>query len=274
MHDEALEAELTVPRFLKDRRFLLAIFALGVIIAIHASGLPGTLTLETLRANRQDIVGFVSENYVLSALGYIAIYVLVVALSLPSAVLLTLSGGFLFGAVAGTTFTLIGATVGATLLFIFARIMIGENAMSHFGKTGTKLACAIKANAWSYLLVLRLLPLFPFFLVNVIPALAGVRLSTFVITTFFGIIPATIIFSLSGAGLGDVLDQGSSITIELDPHAGNHGRARRARSSGARSNSFETEVSKRHSWRGAVGGIHRESGLTQAKRCHNLAPVG
>jgi len=111
---------------------LLAIFALGVIIAIHASGLPGTLTLETLRANRQDIVGFVSENYVLSALGYIAIYVLVVALSLPSAVLLSLSGGFLFGAVAGTIFTLIGATVGATLLFIFARTMMGENAMSHF----------------------------------------------------------------------------------------------------------------------------------------------
>ena len=214
MHDEALEAELTVPRFLKDRRFWLAVLALGVIVAIHASGLPGSLTLETLRANRQDIVGFVSENYVLSALGYIAIYVLVVALSLPSAVLLTLSGGFLFGAVTGTMFTLIGATIGATLLFIFARTLMGDNAMSHFGTTGAKLACAIKANAWSYLLVLRLLPLFPFFLVNVIPALAGVRLSTFVITTFFGIIPATIIFSLSGAGLGGVLDQGSSITID------------------------------------------------------------
>jgi len=214
MHDEALEAELTVPHLLKDRRFWLAVFALGVIFAIHASGLPGSLTLETLRTHRQEIVNFVSENYVLSALGFIAVYVLVVALSLPSAVLLTLSGGFLFGATAGTIFTLIGATVGATLLFVFARTMMGDNPMSHFGTTGTKLACAIKANAWSYLLVLRLLPLFPFFLVNVIPAFAGVRISTFVITTFFGIIPATIIFSLSGAGLGNVLDQGSSVTID------------------------------------------------------------
>jgi uncharacterized membrane protein YdjX (TVP38/TMEM64 family) len=214
MRNEALEVELTVPRLLKDRRFWLAALALGVIFAIHASGLPGSLTLETLRTNRQEIVSFVSENYVLSALGYVALYVLVVTLSLPSAVLLTLSGGFLFGSVAGTVFTLIGATVGATLLFVFARTMMGDDAMSRFGKTGAKLGCAIKANAWCYLFALRLLPLFPFFLVNVIPAFAGVRLSTFVITTFFGIIPATVIFSLSGAGLGNVLDQGSSITID------------------------------------------------------------
>lgn len=211
--DEAFDAELMVPRLLKDGRFWLAIFALGVIFTIHASGLPGSLSLEMLRENRQDIVTFVSENYALSALGYISVYVLVVALSLPSAVLLTLSGGFLFGAAAGATFTVIGATIGATLLFLFARTLMGDNAMSHFGKTGAKLASAIKANAWSYLLVLRLLPLFPFFLVNVIPAFAGVRLRTFVITTFFGIIPATIVFSLSGAGLGDVLDQGSNITV-------------------------------------------------------------
>ncbi len=211
--NETLEAELTAPRFLKDRRFWLAALAIGVIVAIHASGLPGSLSFETLRANRQDIVSFVSENYALSAVGFIAAYVLVVALSLPSAALLTLTGGFLFGAAAGTVFTVIGATFGATLLFIFARTMMGENAMAHFGKTGVRLACAIKANAWSYLLVLRLLPLFPFFLVNVIPAFAGVRLSTFAITTFFGIIPATIVFSLSGAGLGDMLDQGSCITL-------------------------------------------------------------
>ncbi len=214
MHDEVLEAELTVPGLLKSRRFWLTIFALGVILAIHASGLPGSLTLDTLRANRQDIVTFVSDNYAVSALAYIGVYVLVVALSLPSALLLTLSGGFLFGAAAGTAFTLVGATVGATLLFVFARTMMGDNAMAHFGKSGAKLACAIRANAWSYLLVLRLLPLFPFFLVNVIPAFAGVRLGTFVITTFLGIIPATIVFSLSGAGLGDVLAQGNSITID------------------------------------------------------------
>lgn len=214
MHDEALEAELTVPHFLKNRRFWLTAFAIGVIFAIHASGLPRELTFETLKAHRQEIAAFVAAHYVLSVLGFIGVYILVVALSLPSAALLTLTGGFLFGAAAGAFFTVIGATLGATLLFMFARTLTGGNAMAHFGNTGAKLACAIRANAWTYLLALRLLPLFPFFLVNVIPAFAGVRLSTFVITTFLGIIPATIVFSLSGAGLGDVLDQGSSLTID------------------------------------------------------------
>ncbi len=202
-----------MPRLLRDRRFWLTILALGVIVIIHASGLPASLTLGALRANRQDLVNFVADNYALSAVGYVALYVVVVALSLPSALLLTLTGGFLFGAAAGTVLTLIGATVGATLLFVFARTMMGNNAMEHFGPRGAKLAWAIKANAWSYLLVLRLLPLFPFFLVNVIPAFAGVKLSTFVLTTFLGIIPATIVFSLSGAGLGEVLDQGGPISI-------------------------------------------------------------
>ncbi len=202
-----------MPRLLKRRRFWLTMLALGVIVAIHASGLPASLSLDMLRKNRQAIVDFVGENYALAAVGYVSLYVIVVALSLPSALLLTLSGGFLFGAAAGTVFTVIGATVGATLVFVFARSMTGENAMAHFGAAGARLACAIKANAWSYLLVLRLMPLFPFFLVNVIPAFAGVRLSTFVLTTFFGIIPATIVFSLSGAGLGDVLDKGRIISI-------------------------------------------------------------
>lgn len=214
MHDEALPADLPMPRLLKNRRVWIALLAVGVIFATHASGLPGSLSLETLREHRQEIVNFVSENYAVSAITYIAVYAIAVALSLPSALLLTLTGGFLFGAAAGTVFTVIGATIGATLLFIFARTMMGDNAMAHFGKTGARLARAIKANAWSYLLVLRLLPLFPFFLVNVIPAFAGVRLSTFVITTFIGIIPATIVFSLSGAGLGEVLDQGDGISIQ------------------------------------------------------------
>lgn len=213
MRDKALEAEPVTPRLLKNRRFWFAALALGVIFAIHASGLPAWLTLETLQARRQDIVAFVGEHYALSALGFIGLYVVVIALSLPAGALLTLTGGFLFGAAAGALFTVIGATLGATLVFVFARTMMGENAMSHFGRTGAKLASAIKANAWSYLLALRLLPLFPFFLVNVIPAFAGVRLSTFVITTFFGIIPATIVFSLSGAGLGDVLDEGGGLSI-------------------------------------------------------------
>ena len=211
---EGADESLVMPQFLKSRRFWLAGLVLGVIAAIHASGLPGWLTLDTLKTHRQDIMAFVGDHYSLSALAYIGLYVLVVALSLPSAVLLTLTGGFLFGAVAGTIFTVIGATLGAILVFIFAKTMMGDNALAHFGRSGAKLARAIEANAWTYLLALRLLPLFPFFLVNVIPAFAGVRLGTFAITTFFGIMPATFIFSLSGAGLGEVLDRGGGLTLE------------------------------------------------------------
>ncbi len=213
MQPETLPAEFAMPRVLRDRRLWLAAVALGVIAVIHLSGLPGSLTLDMLRANRREIVAFVGEHSALSALCFVCVYALVVALSLPSALLLTLSGGFLFGAAAGACLTLIGATLGATALFVFARTMMGENAMAHFGAKGAKLACAIRANAWSYLLMLRLLPMFPFFLVNVIPAFAGVRLGTFVVTTFFGIMPATVVFSLSGAGLGQVLDQGGGISI-------------------------------------------------------------
>ncbi len=202
-----------MPRLLKDRRFWLAAFALSVIVAIHASGLPGSLTLETLRAHRADLAAFVNENHTLAALGYLAVYVTVVALSLPSAAPLTLSGGFLFGATAGALLALTGATLGATILFLFARTMMGKNAMEHFGSTGAKVAGALKANAWSYMLVLRLLPVFPFFLVNVIAALSGVRTKTFVLATFFGIMPATFVFSLSGAGLGEILDRGGEISI-------------------------------------------------------------
>jgi uncharacterized membrane protein YdjX (TVP38/TMEM64 family) len=210
---EFLPVEFAMPRLLRDRRLWLAAAALGVVFAIHASGLPGSLTLETLRANRQELVSFVSDNRAFSALCFVAAYVLVVALSLPSALLLTLSGGFLFGAAMGSVLTVIGATLGATLVFIFARTMMGDNALAHFGTRGAKLARAIRANAWTYLLVLRLLPLFPFFLVNIIPALAGVRLATFMATTFIGIFPATLIFSLSGAGLGDALDRGGAISL-------------------------------------------------------------
>lgn len=203
-----------MPRLLKDRRLWLAALALGIIVAIHASGLPGSLTLDTLRAHRADLTAFVNENHTFAALVYLAAYVLVTVLSLPSALLLTLSGGFLFGAGSGALLTLTGATLGATILFAFARIMMGDNAMEHFGATGAKLARALKANAWSYMLVLRLLPVFPFFLVNVIAALSGVRLKTFVLATFFGIMPATSVFSLSGAGLGEILDRGGEISIQ------------------------------------------------------------
>jgi uncharacterized membrane protein YdjX (TVP38/TMEM64 family) len=200
-------------RLLKNRRFWLVVGALMAAIAVRASGVASYLSLETLRTHRHELTAFVAEHYVLAALAYIGIYILAVAFSLPGALFLTLAGGFLFGAIEGTIFTVIGATIGATLIFIFARTIFGENALKRFGTQAEKLARNIQKNAWSYLLVLRLVPLFPFFLVNLIPAFAGVGLITYVLTTFFGIIPGTAVFSLSGAGLGSVLDIDETISV-------------------------------------------------------------
>lgn len=196
-----------------DRRFWLVFGVILVIVAVRVTGISGYLSLDTLRAHRQELTAFVAKNCGFAALFYIGIYILAVALSLPGALILTLAGGFLFGAIAGTIFTVIGATIGATLIFVFARTIFGKKPLNRFGAHAEKLAVNIRKNAWSYLLVLRLAPVFPFFLVNVIPAFAGVRLSTFVLTTFFGIIPGTAVFSLSGAGLGNVLDSGETISV-------------------------------------------------------------
>jgi uncharacterized membrane protein YdjX (TVP38/TMEM64 family) len=198
-------------RLLRDRRLWLAIGALAAIAAVHATGLGDILSLETLRTHRAALTGWVGENLVLAAAAYVGLYTAAVALSVPGAVVLTLAGGFLFGAAAGTALTVIGATGGATLVFLFAKAIFGPNALDRFGETARHLAEAIRRNAWSYLLVLRLVPLFPFFLVNLVPAFVGVRLATYVLTTVVGIIPGTLVFSLAGAGLGGVLDAGGSI---------------------------------------------------------------
>lgn len=201
-----------INRILSDRRLWLVLAAITLFVVIRQTGLGSYLSLDTLKTHRETLTGWVEANRVIAALAFIGAYVVAVAFSMPGAVFLTLSGGFLFGAVFGTLLTVIGATIGATLIFLFAKTLFGENALDRFGAPAAKLAEGIRKDAASYLLVLRLVPLFPFFLVNLVPAFVGVPLATYVITTFFGIIPGTAVFSLAGAGLGSVLDQGGAIT--------------------------------------------------------------
>ena len=198
---------------LRDRRFWMAVAAIAAFAGLRLSGLSGYLSLDTLKTHRHELTAFVENNFVMAALAYGAIYVAAVAFSIPGAALLSLAGGFLFGAVTGTLLTVTGATIGATLIFLFARAVFGDAALERLGPQAKSLAEGIRKNAWSYLLVLRFAPMFPFFLVNLIPAFIGVRLSTYVLTTFFGIIPGTAVFSLSGAGLGRVLDSGAALSL-------------------------------------------------------------
>jgi uncharacterized membrane protein YdjX (TVP38/TMEM64 family) len=195
---------------LRDRRVRIGLGAVAAIVALRATGLSDHLSLATLAAHREALGAFVAANLAVAALAYVGLYVAAVAFSVPGAVFLTLAGGFLFGAAGGTALTVVGATIGATLVFLFAQRLFGADALDRLGPKARALGEGIRRNAASYLLVLRLVPLFPFFLVNLVPAFVGVRLPTYLVTTALGILPGTAVFSLAGAGLGDVLARGGA----------------------------------------------------------------
>lgn len=187
------------------RRFLPLGVVLVLTAGVLASGAYRYLSLETLVRHRAAIDGFVSQNQALALPAYVAVYVAAVALSVPGALFLTLTGGILFGAVLGGIATVIGATLGATAVFLVARSAFGEQMLRRVGPRAEKLAEGFRADAFNYLLFLRLVPLFPFWLVNLAPALFGVPLYTFVLATLLGIVPGTFAFSFVGAGLDSIL---------------------------------------------------------------------
>ena len=172
---------------------------------VFATGLHRELSLATLIRHRAAINAFVNERPLAAFLGFVALYVGVVALSVPGAALLTVSGGLLFGPLAGGLGAFIGATTGASLIFFIGRSALGGWLVKRAGPFAEKLADGFRRGAFSYLLFLRLVPLFPFWLVNIAPALFGVRFAVFVGATALGIIPLTFAFALFGAGLDSAI---------------------------------------------------------------------
>lgn len=183
---------------------------LGAIVAlmvlVFAMGWQRYLSFEVIGTNYDALQTFIGDNLALALLIYIAIYVVVVALSLPGGLVMTVAGGLLFGWLLGSAATVVGATIGSTLIFLIARSSLGEALAAKAGPWLGKLRDGFKENAVSYLLFLRLVPIFPFWLVNLAPALLGVPLGTYVVATVFGIIPGTVAFSVAGAGLGSVIE--------------------------------------------------------------------
>ena len=194
-------------------RWLLALAAVAVIVALRFTGLADLLSLDALRANRGTLTAWTAAHPGLAPAAYAALYVAVVAFSLPGATAMTLAGGFLFGAWLGGTLAVLSATVGAGALFLIASRIIGEGGLARFGERGARLAEGLRRESFTYLLVLRLVPLFPFVLVNLIPALVGMRLAPFLGATFLGIIPGTAVFALAGAGLGRALEGDGPLRI-------------------------------------------------------------
>ena len=165
------------------------------------------ISFDRIVAHQGELEAFVGDYHILALLAYMALYVAVVALSLPGGALLTITGGFLFGLFGGALATVVAATAGASILFLIAKTSLGEPLAARAGPWLGKLRQGFQENALSYLLFLRLVPAFPFWLVNLAPAVLGVSLRTYVIGTFFGIIPGTTAFTFLGVGLQSVIDR-------------------------------------------------------------------
>ena len=198
--------------FSVKRLLPLVVLALG-LIAFFVFDLDRYVTFEALREHREALVGFVDRNVVLAAFVYMAAYAIAVALSLPGGAILSITCGFLFGTVLGTGLVVVAATLGATALFVIAKTALGDALRAKAGPWMNKMAEGFQENEFSYLLVLRLVPLFPFFVVNLVPAFLGVRLANYVLATFIGIIPGAFVFNLAGSGLGSILDSGEELSI-------------------------------------------------------------
>lgn len=200
-------------------RFLPLAAILALVGAAYASGLHRYLGFEVLAENRALLLAWTQDHTALALAAFMLAYIAIVALSLPGGAVATLTGGFLFGTWLGGLAAVIAATIGATLLFLAARTALGDVLRAKAGPGLRKLEDGFKRDALSYLLVLRLVPAFPFFLVNLAPAFLGVSLRTYLIGTFFGIMPGTFVFASVGAGLGAVFDRGErpDLSIILSP---------------------------------------------------------
>ena len=196
---------------------------IAVVAAIGAFTLRDYLSFDALRDNREALIAFRDSNYLLTALVFVAAYVVIVAFSLPGATVATLTGGFLFGLFPGVLYNVSAATLGAVVIFLAAQWGLGARLKERMDASEgmvRKIKAGIDDNQWSMLLFIRLVPVVPFFVANLLPAFLGVPLFRFVISTFFGIMPGALVFTSVGAGLGAVFARGESpdLGIIFEPH--------------------------------------------------------
>jgi uncharacterized membrane protein YdjX (TVP38/TMEM64 family) len=200
-------------------RFLpVAVIALGALAAIVFG--RDFLSFSALAENYQALTAWRDANFVLAVVAFMALYVVVVAFSVPGASWLTLTGGFLFGVVIGSLMIVPAATLGAVLIFLAARTAIGDALRARAGNWIARMEKGFQEGEISYLLIMRLVPAVPFFVANLAPAFLRARTWTFIWTTFVGIIPGTVVYISIGAGLGEQLERGEQpdLGIIFEPH--------------------------------------------------------
>lgn len=185
-------------------RLLLGAFILLAVLTFVYFDLTTYLSLDAIKTHRARLLQLTETHYPIAVIAFIATYVVQTACSLPGATIMTLLGGFLFGSVSGMLYVNIGATTGATLAFLAARYVLQGWVQRKFGDRLAPLQDGFSRNAFSYLLTLRLIPLFPFFVVNLVSGLTRVRTGTYVGATALGIIPGSFVYTYAGSQLGGI----------------------------------------------------------------------
>ena len=216
----AEELELTAPAQTPRRRALrlalrfgpLALIVLAVAV-LAKSGLLSHLSLDQLRASRGALEGYVRAHPALSLAAYLGTYVVTVALSLPTALVLTLTGGFLFGPWIGGAAAALGATSGATIVFLISRLTVGDALERRASPRIRAFEEGVKRDAFFYLLTLRLVPVTPFWLANVAAGLIAIRPAVFVGATLLGIAPVSFVYAGVGSGLNRMFDRGQRVDL-------------------------------------------------------------
>ena len=197
------------------KRALPLLLLVVLAVAAWASGVTDYLSWAELARQQTTLRQAVADWPVLMPLAYIAIYAFFVALSLPQAVVVTITGGLLFGTLAGGALAVTGATIGAIILFLLAKSAFGTTMADRGGAFLQKVRDGLERDGFNYLLAIRLIPVFPFWLVNLAAALGGMRLGPYALATLIGIAPGTFVFASIGAGIGSVLATGGQPDLSI-----------------------------------------------------------
>ncbi|WP_425284499.1 TVP38/TMEM64 family protein [Aliiruegeria lutimaris] len=205
------------------RTHLWPLAAIALVAVLGGLLLREFLSFETLAANREALIAMRDANYAAAILGFIAFYVIIVGFSLPGATVATLTGGFLFGTFPGVLVNMVAATLGAVAIFLAARWGLGDRLAARMDASEgqvKRIKTGIDRNQWEMLFLIRLVPVVPFFVANVVPALVGVPLTRYAVSTMFGIIPGALVYTSVGAGLGDVIAAGETpdLGVIFEPH--------------------------------------------------------
>ena len=197
------------------KRYGLLIVLVALVVAAIAAGATDRISLAELKARRAELVAFVEANWLASVAAFALLYTTVVALSLPLALVLTLTGGFLFGPVVGALLSVSSATLGSTIAFLACRTAFGDVIARRAGPTVVKLAEGFRRDAFSYLFTLRILPIAPLLLINIAAGLAGVRVGTFMLASLIGMAPGSFVYAFLGSGLGEIFERGGEPDLSI-----------------------------------------------------------